>query len=312
MGDGQVQLRRRICFQLFMALYLIFFVQCSPANLPKTDLLASTKTEVPPATVDTLPLASPEVNYHLISTKDSSEWLLALPPGDTLMALLALNRIDRSSLLKLDTLVFPDTIGTGIDLYAPFPKNLDELSKVRKILIISHYAQAFAVYENGIRVRWGPASLGKESTPTPNGLFAANWKSKSTISTVNSDWVMEWYFNIDNFRGVSIHQYALPGYPASHSCVRLYKKDAFWLYNWIDQWVLDQSEISAYGTPVIIYGAYPFDERKPWWLLADNNKALEITPSEMDTVLNDFLPIILERQAKRDSLIPVTNDLQVE
>lgn len=244
----------------------------------------------------------PPINYHLISTKDSSEWLKALSPGDTLQAILVLNRIDRTSLLRLDTLVIPDTFGVGIESYSPFPKNVDDLRVVHKILFVSYYAQVFGVYENGLLIKWGPVSLGKESTQTPKGLLATNWKSKRAISTVDPTWIMDWYFNFENFQGASMHQYALPGYPASHACMRLYEEDAYWLYNWADQWILDHSKISVYGTPIVIFGTYPFSGRKPWLLLADNNKSLEITSIELMKVAQEYLPTIMKRQAKRDSV----------
>ena len=113
---------------------------------------------------------------------------------------------------------------------------------------------------------------------------------------------MKWYFNLANFQGVSMHQYALPGYPASHACVRLYKEDAIWLYNWADEWILKDSKISVYGTPVVIFGTYPFNQRKPWLLLAENSNAMEITSSALFQTVEEYLPLIMERQAKRDSL----------
>lgn len=302
MRKTRKQFWKNVRYQIFVLLNLFTLVQCTSEPQKKTHLLENEKLETQSdTTVAKIPLA-PVVNYHLISTKDSNDWLMSLPPGDTLQSLLVLNRIDRKCLLKLDTLVFPDTVGIGIALYSPFPKNMEKLSTIHKIVFISYYAQAFAVYEKGVRIRWGPVSLGKESTPTPTGLFSTNWKSKRTTSTVNRSWVMEWYFNIANFRGVSMHQYGLPGYPASHSCIRLYKEDAYWLYNWADEWILNESKISVYGTPVVIFGKYPFGQRKPWLLQTENNMALDINTSELMVVTQEFIPIIIERQAKRDSV----------
>jgi len=281
---------------------LFFLAQCSSTTLDNTSLLRNSDTiEKHNTIVDQTP-PNLHIDYQLIATKDNSEWLRSLPSGDTLDVILALNRIDRSSLLKIDTLIMPDTIGIGIELFSPYPENIDELHAIKKILLVSYYTQAFAVYENGMQIRWGPGSLGKQSTPTPIGLFSTNWKSKSTISTVDSSWVMDWYFNIANFRGVSMHQYSLPGYPASHACIRLYEKDAYWLYYWADQWVLDGPNIIAYGTPVFIFGTYPFGQQKPWLLQVKNNQKLEVNQLTLIESIQKSLPIILERQTKRDSL----------
>jgi len=37
---------------------------------------------------------------------------------------------------------------------------------------------------------------------------------------------------------VSFHKFDLPGYPASHGCVRLPEEDAKWIYDWADHWTL--------------------------------------------------------------------------
>ena len=73
---------------------------------------------------------------------------------------------------------------------------------------------------------------------TPAGLQYTNYKAKLKISTIDGDWKMPWYFNIQNRSGIGMHDYS-PGYPASHSCIRLLEHDAKWIFNWADQWVLD-------------------------------------------------------------------------
>jgi hypothetical protein len=77
---------------------------------------------------------------------------------------------------------------------------------------------------------------------------------------------MPWYFNIDNVAGRALHQYALPGRPASHGCVRLLERDAQWLYGWGDGWTLDRTgtRVVRPGTPVFIVGGYQFDAPPPW------------------------------------------------
>jgi hypothetical protein len=92
--------------------------------------------------------------------------------------ILALNRLDSRHLKTGDSLIVPDTVFNDIMPYSPFPEELTILSEVPKFLIFSYPIQAFAAYEFGNLVRWGPTSLGKKSTPTPAGLFHTNWKSK--------------------------------------------------------------------------------------------------------------------------------------
>jgi len=284
-------------YHFLLGLMLFSFFQCASSNPEKVSVI---KEEIQIEEVVIIP--PPPVTYHLVSTKDSMDWLKSLKAGDTLSALMYVNRIDGWRLKHLDTLVFPDSIGTGTGMYSPFPANVDELQSINKIMFVSYYAQAFAVYEKGERIKWGPVSMGKKYTPTPIGLFATNWKSKRTTSTVNPSWILDWYFNLHNHEGIGMHQYALPGYPGSHGCVRLFKDDANWLYHWADQWVIENSKVAVHGTPVLIFGEYPYDEGKPWLKLTEDMTAIEITPDILSAEMEEFLPTIMERQAKRDSV----------
>ncbi len=124
-----------------------------------------------------------------------------------------------------DSLVIPDA---SVDLMSasPFPIQLEVVRKIPKLVLVSRRVQAFGAYESGRLVRWGPTSTGKKSTPTPAGLYHANWKAKKRRSSVNQSWILPWCFNLDDTAGISFHQFDLPGYPASHGCVRLLEEDA--------------------------------------------------------------------------------------
>jgi hypothetical protein len=109
-----------------------------------------------------------------------------------------------------------------------------------------------------------------------------------------------WNFNIANKGGIGFHQYDLPGYPASHSCLRLHEKDAKDLYGWADQWVLiDDENVKFKGTPVIVFGSYPFGKAKPWLQLVKDPKALTISESEIEEITKPHLETILKEQEKK-------------
>ena len=80
-----------------------------------------------------------------------------------------------------------------------------------------------------------------------------------------------WYFNISNKGGVAMHQYFLPGYPASHSCIRMYEEDAKWIFDWAQQWEIseDGATVIKNGTPVLLFGTYNFEEPSAWKILPD-------------------------------------------
>jgi L,D-transpeptidase catalytic domain len=138
--------------------------------------------------------------------------------------------------------------------------------------------QAFGAYEHGRLVRWGPVSTGRRENPTPHGIFNLTWKAKQRRSTDNEAWLLRWYFNFINARGISFHQFDLPGYAASHACVRLLERDAEWLYGWGEQWKLDESgtRVLRPGTTVVVIGAA--SRGAPWTSLELLQQRLELPP----------------------------------
>jgi lipoprotein-anchoring transpeptidase ErfK/SrfK len=217
---------------------------------------------------------------------------------------LMLNRIDEHHVKQGATIIIPDSFSDR-DSLSPFPSLIPSAQTIPKLLLISQKVQAFGAYEYGRLVRWSTVSTGKELTPTPSKLYSLNWKGKLVTSSISEEWILPWYFNLDNFDGISVHQYELPGYPASHSCVRLFEKDAMWLYNWGEQWILspDGRERLAHGTPVIVFGNYDFKARAPWKNLPTDPKATTLTSEELDTLVTANLETIQSRTEKRQSLL---------
>lgn len=217
--------------------------------------------------------------------------------------ILALNRLDEADIRRADTLVVPDTL-TNLLSYCPYPYVIEKAREIPKLLLISRRIQAFAAYENGVLVKWGPTSTGRKAKPTPEGLFSANWKSLKTTSTIDSSWILPYYFNFQNKEGVALHQFSMPGYPASHACVRLLENDARWLYYWAEQWILSSDgKLEAYGTPIIVFDEYRFGKRKPWKNLLENPDAITVTDKDIQDLMDKYLPTILERSDKRKEVV---------
>ena len=237
------------------------------------------------------------VTYTLENTK---EWLKTTKDSANLGIAFAVNRTDKAFFAKMDSVIIPTDMSGDIAFYLPFPVEVPYLADVDKILFFSYPTQTFAAYENGILIYTGPTNMGKKKNPTPTGLFFCNWKAEETISTVDDEWKLLWNFNIANKGGIGFHQYDMPGFPASHSCLRLQEKDAKYLYEWADQWVLvDDKNVKFKGTPVVVFGSYPFGQPKPWLELVKNPKALTITEIEMEKVTAPFLETILKEQEKK-------------
>jgi hypothetical protein len=239
------------------------------------------------------------ISFHIENTK---QWLIKDMDSSQLRIVLAVNRTDKGNITKMDSIIVPEDMTGDIEFYLPFPLEVPYLETIDKIIFFSYPTQTFATYENGILIYTGPTNMGRKKDPTPTGLFYTNWKAEKTTSTFNDEWDLRWNFNIANKAGVGWHQYELPGYPASHSCLRLEEKDAKYLYTWADQWILqDDQTVLLKGTPVIVFGKYDFDLPKPWLQLIHNPKALDISAAEIKATTKPYLNGILSEQKKREN-----------
>jgi lipoprotein-anchoring transpeptidase ErfK/SrfK len=181
-----------------------------------------------------------------------------------------LNRRDREHLVRVDPpvpgLIVPAAWDPDPLAYSPLPLDWAGAASHPKYVVVHQPGQVFGAYEYGRLVRWGPVSTGRKETATPTGSFNLTWRSRKRTSTDNDAWVLEWYFNFVNSRGISFHQFDLPGYAASHACVRLLQRDAQWLYGWGDQWTLsaDRRRVEVPGTPVLVIGTFAHGRIPPW------------------------------------------------
>lgn len=199
---------------------------------------------------------------------------------------LKLNRVDLAHARKGDSLVLPPD---GVDwrTLSPFPAAWAEVADQPKLLVVSLRLQAWAAYEAGALVRWGPTSTGRKKTPTPVGLYHTNWCQKRRTSTFNDEWDLAWYINIHNASGISLHQYELPGYPASHACARLAPDDAEWIWRWCASWKLtkDERTVLQEGTPVVVFGDYGWGLPKPWKEAVEKPDAARLGKEELAEAL---------------------------
>jgi hypothetical protein len=208
------------------------------------------------------------IDYRLESLTDANRNLTSRFGGPEIALLEKLNRADLKHLQRLNQLVVPTSWRTEID-HSPFPANYPAARAHAKMLVVDQPSQAFAAYEYGQQVHWGPVSSGRQAKPTPSGLYSLNWKARTRTSTLSGEWRLNWYFNFHNTRGLAFHEFELPGVPQSHACVRLLARDAEWIFTWGQGWMLDaKGQLAMAGTPVLILGSYAFGSPAPW-LAAD-------------------------------------------
>lgn len=88
------------------------------------------------------------------------------------------------------------------------------------LIIVSIPDQLVHVYRNGIRIAASTCSTGKQGHRTPTGVFKVLQKDKHHRSSTYSNAPMP-NMNRLTWSGIALHAGNLPGYPASHGCVRL-------------------------------------------------------------------------------------------
>jgi lipoprotein-anchoring transpeptidase ErfK/SrfK len=87
-------------------------------------------------------------------------------------------------------------------------------------IVISVARQRLTLYANGQPFAHSPVSTGTASHPTPMGIFSIIQKNLHHRSNIYSNAPMPFMQRL-TWSGVALHQGVLPGYPASHGCIRL-------------------------------------------------------------------------------------------
>jgi lipoprotein-anchoring transpeptidase ErfK/SrfK len=99
------------------------------------------------------------------------------------------------------------------------------------IISISIEKQKLRIYDaNGFYAET-PISTGMKGHPTPMGVFSVIQKQKLHHSNIYSGAPMPYMQRI-TWSGIAIHAGVLPGYPASHGCIRMPMAFAMKMWNW--------------------------------------------------------------------------------
>ena len=99
------------------------------------------------------------------------------------------------------------------------------------ILSISIQRQKLSIYDANGFFAETPISTGMPGHPTPMGVFSVLEKEKMHHSNIYSGAPMPFMQRI-TWSGVAIHAGVLPGYPASHGCIRMPMAFAVKMYGW--------------------------------------------------------------------------------
>jgi hypothetical protein len=132
------------------------------------------------------------------------------------------------------------------------------------VVIVSIPDQRVTVYRNGKRIAISTCSTGRPGHSTPTGTFVILEKDKVHHSSLYNNAPMP-YMERLTWGGVALHAGQLPGYPASHGCVRLPKEFSRLLFT-----------VTHIGTAVIIAdrNSAPQDVVHPGLLISEHAEQL--------------------------------------
>ncbi len=88
------------------------------------------------------------------------------------------------------------------------------------MVVINLKTQLAFVYRNGVRIGVTTVSSGKPGKKTPTGIFTILQKNKDHKSNLYNSAPMP-YMQRLTWDGIALHAGNLPGYPASHGCIRM-------------------------------------------------------------------------------------------
>lgn len=97
------------------------------------------------------------------------------------------------------------------------------------LLMVSLATQRATLYRNGVPIAISTVSTGKPGHRTPTGVFTILQREAEHYSSIYDNAPMP-YMQRLTWGGVALHGGTLPGYPASHGCIRLPHEFARQLY----------------------------------------------------------------------------------
>lgn len=177
--------------------------------------------------------------YTCFKVPQGETWNSLFPDETQRSVVMRINRMN-INVRPGSIIAVPDNLdNTNIMSYAPFDKEIGPLDN--KTIVVDPNKLAWGAYnESGELVNWGPAALGKAWCPdiqsgcrTKSGQFAIYSKGSAGCTSSKfpiPDGGAPMPFCMFFHGGYAIHASTdVPGYNASHGCVRVYYEDAEWL-----------------------------------------------------------------------------------
>lgn len=211
--------------------------------------------------------------FNCIRVKQNQSWRSLFPDSHDRSIAMRLNRMN-TQIWEGMTIAVPDNIESADMMeFSPFPLEIN--SPKEKLIVIDPLQLAWGAYDSqGALVRWGPISAGADyckDTEKPCYTHAGSFRifslgSSDCYSTLfplpDGGAPMPYCMYFNNGQALHGEPNGLPGYNASHGCVRLYVNDAAWLrYDFVEP----PNENNHFrGTKVLVKSYYNdlYDEDK--------------------------------------------------
>lgn len=161
-------------------------------------------------------------------------------------------------------------------------------------IVVSIARQRAILFSKGVRIAEASISTGVKDHPTPMGVFSVIAKSRYHRSNIYSSAPMPYMQRI-TWSGIALHQGPLPGFPASHGCIRL--PQAFAVKLWAmsklgTRVIVTRDEVA----PVAIDSARLFEPKAPGEPAAEGAKP---APQFAAATVSDVQPVAAPDTAKQ-------------
>lgn len=184
--------------------------------------------------------------FNCLRVKKNQSWRSLFPDEHDRGIVMRINRMNTYLYPGLVLAVPDDLQNADIMDFSPFPLNIPSAGE--KVVVVDPANQAWGAYDSdGVLLRWGPASSGADFCRDVDSECRTGVGSFRVYSLGSSDCYstkfplpdggapMPYCMYFQNGQALHGEPNGLPGYNASHGCVRMYVNDAEWLrYDFIE------------------------------------------------------------------------------
>lgn len=187
-----------------------------------------------------------DAGFHCKRVKGSSSWRSLFPEPHEKDIVMRINRMN-TEIWGGMTIAVPEHLETAdIMDFSPFPLQIEAPGE--KLIVVDPAEYAWGAYAaDGALVKWGPISAGADYCRDIHAPCRTHEGSFRIFSLGSSDCIshkfplpdggapMPYCMYFNNGQALHGEPNGLPGYNASHGCVRLYVNDAEWLrYDFVE------------------------------------------------------------------------------